>query len=147
MALLSVLTSMLAVLTPPAKPPLKPPDPVVSTPTPGGTARGSVGALPVSSQALPESPTGLASWYPMRPVTCDGQPMPWWVKAWTAHLSLPCGSMVTVSGPAGSITVPVWDRGPEAWTGRVLDLNPAAFEAVAGNLWTGVVSVAWRPAA
>jgi len=65
----------------------------------------------------------------------------------TAARGLPCGTLVTVSGPAGSITVPVEDFGPESWTGRVLDLSPAAFEAVAGNLWTGVVPVAWRPAA
>jgi len=65
----------------------------------------------------------------------------------TAARGLPCGTLVTVSGPAGSITVPVEDFGPESWTGRDLDLSPAAFEAVAGNLWTGVVPVAWRPAA
>src|SRR5260370_8392150 len=48
MALLSVLTSMLAVLTPPAKPTVPKPDPVVSTPTPGGADVQAGRAPPVS---------------------------------------------------------------------------------------------------
>jgi len=136
-----------AVMALGAKPSLPVPEPVTSSPTPGGAASQVGGrALPVVPMAPPESP-GLASWYGQRPVTCDGHPVPWWVKAWTANLRLPCGTLVTVSGPAGSITVPVEDRGPEAWTGRVLDLSPAAFRAVVGNLWAGVVPVTWRAAA
>jgi expansin (peptidoglycan-binding protein) len=54
--------------------------------------------------------------------------------------------MVRLSGPAGSVTVPVEDRGPKSWTGRIFDLNPAAFIAVAGNLGSGVVPVSWWPA-
>lgn len=138
MALLSLLTSVLAVLTPP--PPVKPTaEPVASSPTPGGAESQAGRALPVSSGPS----RGLASWYPDRPVTCDGVPVPEWVKAWTASLTLPCGSMVRLSGPAGSITVPVEDRGPESWTGRLFDLSPAAFRAVAGNLSVGVVGVEW----
>lgn len=140
MALLSILASVLSVLTPPAKPLVSTPDPVVSTPTPGGADVQAGRALPVSSGPS----RGLASWYPMRPVTCDGAPVPSWVKAWTASLTLPCGTMVRLSGPGGSITVPVEDRGPERWTGRLFDLNPAAFIAVAGNLWSGVVPVSWQ---
>lgn len=123
----------------PAKPPLPKPDPVASSPTSGGAVTEAGRALPVSS-----GPSwGLASWYPMRPVTCDGAPVPSWVKAWTASLTLPCGTLVRLSGPGGSITVPVEDRGPQVWTGRTFDLNPAAFRAVAGNLWCGVVPVTW----
>lgn len=69
--------------------------------------------------------------------------MPWWVKDWTASLTLPCGSLVTVRGPAGSVTVPIEDRGPEEWTGRAFDLSPMAFTAVAGSLAPGVVPVEW----
>lgn len=139
MALLSVLTAALSVLTPPAKPTVPKPDPVVSTPTPGGADVQAGRALPVSSGPS----RGLASWYPMRPVTCDGAPVPGWVKTWTASLTLPCGTLVKLSGPGGTITVPVEDRGPESWTGRLFDLNPAAFIAVAGNLSSGVVPVTW----
>jgi hypothetical protein len=95
--------------------------------------------------ALPLS--GLASWYGERPDSCDGLPLPWWVTTWTASLTLPCGSKVTVIGPAGAVTIPVWDRGPEAWTGRIFDLTPDAFRSVAGSLSVGVVPVEWRPAA
>jgi rare lipoprotein A (peptidoglycan hydrolase) len=147
MALFAILTSALSVLAAPAKPALPAPG-VVSTPTPGGAARGSVGALPVLPSALPG--VGLASWYPMRPWACwdasGRHPLPTGLKAFTATRGLPCGTMVRVSGPAGTITVPSEDFGPEAWTGRVLDLSPAAFIAVAGGLGSGVVPVSWWPA-
>ncbi|SRR6266702_7912056 len=154
MALLSILTSVLSVLTPPPvgpNPAVSKPDPVVSTPTPGGADVQAGRALPVSSGPSRGPTNGNASWYVPRPSACwDTQgrhSLPVGLTAFIAHPSLPCGAMVTVSGPAGSVTVPVEDHGPEAWTGRALDLSPAAFEAVAGNLWTGVVPVAWRPAA
>jgi hypothetical protein len=47
MALLSILTSVLAVLTPPAKPTVPTPDPVVSSPTLGGADVQAGRALPV----------------------------------------------------------------------------------------------------
>lgn len=103
-----------------------------------------------SLRALPGA-AGLASWYGRRPSACwdarGRHSLPAGLIAFTAHPTLPCGAMVAVSGPAGTITVPVEDHGPESWTGRALDLNPAAFLAVAGNLWTGVVPVTWRTAA
>lgn len=152
MALLFILTSVLSVLTPPV--------PVASSPTPGGAASQAGRALPVVPMAPPGSPNqerkgatffpssrGLASWYPDRPATCDGLPVPSWVKAWAASLTLRCGALVRLSGPAGTITVPIEDRGPESWTGRLFDLSPNAFIAVAGNLWSGVVPVSWGPAA
>jgi Lytic transglycolase len=149
MALFAILTSALSVLAVP-NPTLPAPGPVVSTPTPGGAAGGSVGALPALPTALPGS-QGLASWYPDRPWACwdasGRHPLPPGLVAFTASRGLPCGTMVTVSGPAGTITVPSEDFGPAAWTGRVLDLSPAAFEAVAGSLSAGVVGVSWRPAA
>jgi rare lipoprotein A (peptidoglycan hydrolase) len=139
-----ITTAVLSIAA--AKPPVKPPEAVASSPTPGGAATGAGRALPV-----PSGPArGLASWYTPRPSACwdarGRHSLPRGLVAYTAHPSLPCGQMVAVSGPAGSITVPVFDHGPEGWTGRALDLSPAAFEAVAGNLWTGVVPVSWRAA-
>lgn len=95
---------------------------------------------------------GVASFYGARPAKCwdargghalplspDGRPL----ETYTAHPSLPCGTLVTVSGPAGSVTVPVEDHGP--WlAGRVLDLSPATFLAVAGSLSVGIVTVRYR---
>lgn len=151
MALFTTILIALSPLLQPVDPAPKPPEPVVSSPTPGGAAsQAGARALPTPSTAPPES-TALASWYPQRPSACwdarGRHPLPWWLVAYTASRSLPCGALVVVSGPAGSITVPVEDYGPEAWTGRDLDLSPDAFRAVAGSLSWGVVPVAWRPAA
>lgn len=145
MTLLAVLTSVLSVLTPPVPAPTAP-EAVASSASPGGAASQAGHALPVSSGPS----RGLASWYTPRPSACwDGSgrhPLPPGLVAYTAARGLPCGTLVAVSGPSGSITVPVEDFGPEAWTGRVLDLSPAAFLAVAGGLGTGVIPVTWRAA-
>ena len=145
MALLTTLLMALSPLLSP-DPALKPAEPVVSSPSPGGAGPQAGRALPAPSPAPPES-TVLASWYPQRPSACwdarGPHRLPPWLVAYTASRSLPCGALVTVSGPAGTITVPVEDYGPEAWTGRAFDLSPAAFQAVAGSLATGVVPVEW----
>lgn len=116
------------------------------TPT---TPVGSAGAR-YNEPAPIVASSGVASFYGDRPAKCwdargghalplapDGRPL----ETYTAHPSLPCGTLVTVSGPAGSVTVPVEDHGPKSWTGRVLDLSPATFLAVAGSLSIGVVTV------
>lgn len=152
MAFLTTILIALSPLIQPVDPAPKPPEPVVSAPTPGGaTTRLAAGrALPASPPAPPESPPVLASWYPQRPSACwdarGRHALPPWLVAYTASRTLPCGALVTVSGPAGTVTVPVEDYGPEAWTGRDFDLSPAAFQAVAGSLATGVVPVEWWPA-
>ena len=117
-----------------AEPPGSPDATLVAPPTPRYNAGGP-------------SVVALASWYGGRPATCDDRRVPGNIKAWTAHRSLPCGTLVAVSGPRGSITVPVEDRGPKAWTGRDLDLSPPAFLAIAGTLAKGVVTVSYRVAA
>ncbi len=160
MSLVAILTT--AVLSIAALP--KPPE-VKSAAAPAGGNAASGGVRSPASQPLPGAAAappqpreqvgggrpGLASWYVPRPSACwDAQgrhSLPAGLTAFTAARGLPCGTLVTVSGPAGSITVPVFDHGPESWTGRVLDLSPAAFEAVAGSLGVGVANVAWRPAA
>lgn len=149
---MALFTTLLIALSPLIQqdPAPRPPEPVVSSPTPGVDASRSVGALPVPSAVPPES-QALASWYPQRPSACwdarGRHALPPGLIAYTASRTLPCGALVVVSGPAGSITVPVEDYGPEARTGRAFDLSPAAFQQVAGTLATGVVAVAWRPAA
>jgi rare lipoprotein A (peptidoglycan hydrolase) len=59
-----------------------------------------------------------------------------------AHL--PCGTTLEVDGPAGSITLRVWDHGPWGDRARGLDLSPSAFLAVVGPLGIGVATVRWR---
>lgn len=91
----------------------------------------------------------LATFYTPRPSACWDGPertaVPP-VAEWTAHPSLHCGTLVQVTGPLGSITVPVYDHGPNGWAaalGRGLDMSPAAFAEVA-PLTAGVVPVRYR---
>ncbi len=59
-----------------------------------------------------------------------------------AHLSLPFGTIVKIVNTANgrSAQCRVGDRGPEAWTGHIIDLNPDVFAALA-PLGTGTISV------
>jgi hypothetical protein len=89
----------------------------------------------------------VASWYAWSPpaMCWDGgsaKVVPR-TSLWTAHKTLPCGTWVEIDGPAGSIRVQVWDRGPYA-AGRDLDLSVPAFVAVAGDMRQGVAAVRWR---
>ncbi|CAF1499222.1 unnamed protein product [Didymodactylos carnosus] len=54
-----------------------------------------------------------------------------------------CNRKIQVNGPRGSVEVRVVDRCPGCPSGG-LDLSPAAFRKVAGNLDVGVVQVTWR---
>ncbi len=75
--------------------------------------------------------SGTATWYPSHagPGAC-------------AHLTLPFGTIVTIVNTANgrSVQCRVGDRGPEAWTGHIIDLNPDVFAALA-PLGTGTISV------
>jgi len=87
-----------------------------------------------------------ASWYDEGPAGCydaDGFHKHPGGDLWTAHKSLPCGTQVQVKGPAGTITVPVLDRGPYV-SGRDLDLTPSAFVAVCEAISRGVCRVEYR---
>jgi len=53
-----------------------------------------------------------------------------------------CNRKIQVNGPRGSVEVRVVDRCPGCPYGG-LDLSPAAFKAVAGNLDVGVVHTSW----
>lgn len=59
-----------------------------------------------------------------------------------AHLSLPFGTIVKIVNVANgrSAQCRVGDRGPEAWTGHIIDLNPDVFQQLA-PLSTGVINV------
>lgn len=53
-----------------------------------------------------------------------------------------CGRKIQVNGPRGSAVVRVVDRCPSCPHGG-LDLSPAAFRAVVGDLSIGLADVTW----
>lgn len=74
------------------------------------------------TQPIPPRATGSATWYGTGPGpgTC-------------AHLSLPFGTVVTLTNrDTGAVAqCRVQDRGPETWTGHVIDLAPDVFRRLA----------------
>jgi hypothetical protein len=121
-------------------PPL--PDPIarppsMAKPTPKPTAPPRVAAVHIPITAVPAAASGsvvLASWYgpgfyenrlPCWPwLKAQGLPIQFLPDTWgVAHKSLPCGTMVTLTHGANTVTVPVVDRGPYI-AGRELDLSP-----------------------
>ena len=112
----------------------------VAAPTPAPTAppaTARVTAVPIEITAVPAAATGsvvTASWYgpgfydnrlPCWPwLAANGLPIQFLPDTWgVAHKSLPCGTMVTLSHGANTVTVPVVDRGPYI-AGREFDLSP-----------------------
>ena len=86
---------------------------------------------------------GGASYYDLPGQTmADGEPFQG--RAMTAAmLHVRLGSVVQVEAlnrPGHAISVTVTDRGPYV-AGRVIDLTPAAFRALEGDLGAGVVQV------
>ena len=124
-------------------PPL--PDPIARPPSlakptpqpPRATAAPRVAAVHIPITAVPAAPSGsvvVASWYgpgfyenrlPCWPwLKAQGLPIQFLPDTWgVAHKSLPCGTMVTLTHGANTVTVPVVDRGPYI-AGRELDLSP-----------------------
>ena len=96
-----------------------------------------VAAVPIPITAVPAAPNGsvvVASWYgpgffenrlPCWPwLKANGLPIQFLPDTWgVAHKSLPCGTMVTLTHGANTVTVPVVDRGPYI-AGREFDLSP-----------------------
>jgi uncharacterized protein YabE (DUF348 family) len=82
------------------------------------------------TQPAPAAATGSATWYGTGPGpgTC-------------AHLSLPFGTVVTITNRNTGATAQcrVQDRGPETWTGHIIDLAPDVFRRLA-PLSQGVLS-------
>jgi rare lipoprotein A (peptidoglycan hydrolase) len=110
-------------------------------------------AAPVALAAAAAGPAGpavttVASWYPGRPEACyeHGRrtALPPGLVLWTASKTLPCGSTVEVTGPAGRAELLVEDRGPYVGPTRDLDLSPAAFRRVVGPLVIGTATVTYR---
>lgn len=109
---------------------------VVTQPTPR-PAPARVAAVPIPITAVPAAPNGsvvVASWYgpgffenrlPCWPwLKANGLPIQFLPDTWgVAHKSLPCGTMVTLTHGARTVTVPVVDRGPYI-AGREFDLSP-----------------------
>lgn len=105
--------------------------PVVVTASPE-VPPASTTPTPVTAQAKRPVPvtriSGIASWYAS---WCNCTAMRQWR-----------GRLVRVVGPAGVVaTVRIDDYGPARWTGRIIDLNPATFEAVCKNLSRGTCAV------
>jgi rare lipoprotein A (peptidoglycan hydrolase) len=108
------------------------------TPTPTAPlAPARVAAVPIEITAVPASASGsvvTVSWYgpgffenrlPCWPwLAAQGLPIQFLPDTWgVAHKSLPCGTMVTLTHGANTVTVPVVDRGPYI-AGREFDLSP-----------------------
>ncbi len=127
---------------PPLPDPIARPLPVVraveTTPQPTvPPAPVRIAAVPIPITAVPAAPNGsvvVASWYgpgffenrlPCWPwLKANGLPIQFLPDTWgVAHKSLPCGTMVTLTHGARTVTVPVVDRGPYI-AGREFDLSP-----------------------
>lgn len=115
-------------------------------------------APPVSAAAVPSGgwqattasfygPRALTCWNPSGPVHVP-QPGESGYDARYTAAHLPCGTVLEVTGPAGTVSLRVWDHGPNcSCPARAVDLSPAAFLAVVGSLSAGVATVRWRVAA
>jgi len=96
-----------------------------------------VGAAPIPITAAPGAASGsvvTVSWYGpgffenrlpcWQWLAANGLPIQFLPDTWgVAHKSLPCGTMVTLTHGANTVTVPVVDRGPYV-AGREFDLSP-----------------------
>ena len=104
--------------------------------------------IPVAPVSASVPVITIASWYPGRPEACYQQgrrmALPAGLTLWTASKTLPCGSRIEVSGPAGKVELLVEDRGPYMGPSRDLDLSPPAFRKVAGPLGIGTAVVRYR---
>jgi len=119
-----VRPEVVAVIAEPAVPEPEP----AAAPTPEPTPV-KVPSRQVVLPALPDPPTSgviLASWYGPgfygNRTACGQTYSPLIVGV--AHRTLPCGTLVTLTYGARSLTVPVIDRGPFV-AGRTLDLSNA----------------------
>lgn len=75
------------------------------------------------------------SWDGMNVASCQGSPLP--VLPWGTHVE------VTAQN-GGQVTVTLIDVGPALDKNRPIDLTVAAFQALGGNLATGIIPVTFR---
>jgi len=90
---------------------------------------------------------GIASWYGRESGsrTANSEPFPT-SEPTAAHRTLPFGTRVLVTNQrtGRSVVVRINDRGPAAWTGRLIDLSPAAARRL-GLLAAGTARVCLVP--
>jgi hypothetical protein len=115
--------------------PIPEPTPHTMPTVPAAPAR--VAAAPIEITAVPAAASGsvvTVSWYGpgfyenrlpcWQWLKAQGLPIQFLPDTWgVAHKSLPCGTMVTLTHGANTVTVPVVDRGPYI-AGREFDLSP-----------------------
>jgi hypothetical protein len=94
-----------------------------------------VGTATLALAEHPERAQGTASWYRFRGCDC------------AASRDYPRGTLLEVARadvPQRRVTVKVNDYGPEAWTGRVIDLDAVAFKKL-GSTRLGLLTVTVKP--
>lgn len=98
-----------------------------------GVAIVIAGALAVhAAQAAPFRQCGVASWYSYTGHRTASGRLFTGREMTAAHRTLPFGTRVLVTDKANgrSVVVVIDDRGPAAWTNRVIDLSRAAAQAI-----------------
>jgi hypothetical protein len=125
----------------------RPLTPIVQETAPSPTPQPApprVAAVPIEISAVAASASGsvvTVSWYGpgffenrlpcWQWLAANGLPIQFLPDTWgVAHKSLPCGTMVTLTHGANTVTVPVVDRGPYI-AGREFDLSPRVKAALA----------------
>ncbi len=105
---------------------------VTAEPIAGVRLVGTLLAAPPPPSTGTHSQTGVATWYHTP-----------WSGLTAAHLTLPFGTRVTVTDldSGRSVVVVINDRGPYGDSARIIDLSPAAFEALGHSLSRGVLNV------
>lgn len=114
--------------TPP--PAIAPADATPAVPAPATPPKPVPAPKPAVTAPPPDDAhSGTATWYSHAASTC-------------AHLGLPMGTTVRITNTANGATASctVTDRGPQAWTGNLIDLSPDVFRQLA-PLGTGRINV------
>ena len=98
------------------------------------TAKTYLTYAPVAVLSATEIEDGIASWYTYKNCNC------------AASRDYPKGTKVIVTRlkTDKKIIVTINDYGPEEWTGRLIDLDKAAFEKI-GSLYAGLIYVSVAP--
>ncbi len=134
---------------------LEKPAPEPNPPPDARAATATVPAVPIEIAAVPAAASGsvvTVSWYGpgffenrlpcWQWLAANGLPIQLLPDTWgVAHKSLPCGTMVTLTHGANTVTVPVVDRGPYI-AGREFDLSPRVKAALnCSDLCTVVMQI------
>jgi rare lipoprotein A len=137
----------------PAASPTSAVEPATEAATPPSTATGSVGSTTVDEGRAVQSVPAPSATIPSNsiangplPATANSGTASWYETPWggltTASRDYAKGTRLNVCHGGVCVQVVVNDYGPQAWTGRALDLSSAAF-AVLAPLSRGVIPVSW----